>query len=145
MFIRKVKNNVPRLQNGKVYYERWKSSNLVTPVRNGIEPNLNFIYIYASFLWMGGMGSFKSHWIFLVWDRLYTHSCVSSGGVCFLSPVLRIANETSTWHNLPHWLPDIIRYIGVLDSCSISRACFFKYVDFYFKQYTRVGASMQFG
>ena len=40
---------------------------------------------------------------FLVWDRLYTHSCVSGGGSrrwCMLF-VLRIVNETSTWHNPP--------------------------------------------
>ena len=61
---------------------------------------------------------------FLVWDRLYTHSCVSGGGSQWcMFPVLRIVNETSTWHNPPHWLPDIIRHIGVPDSCSISCAC----------------------
>ena len=66
---------------------------------------------------------------FLVWDRLYTHSCVSGGGSrrwCMLF-VLRIVNKTSTSHNTPHWLTDIIRRIGVLKSCSILHACSFNF------------------
>ena len=65
--------------------------------------------------------------LFLVRDLLNTHSCVSGGHrwCMFLSSVLRIVNKTSTWHNSPHLLPDIIHRIGVPDSCSISPACFF--------------------
>ena len=56
-----------------------------------------------------------------------------------MSSVLRIFNNASTWHNPPHWLPDIICLMGLADSCSICRACwvppllFIKYCGYFYK------------